>query len=221
VADLVENEKLACRSGTDLSLKLIALAHYVSEPTWSNALGEPWSIERMVREELKRPVDAWSQAAVTRLLALSFALDRRAHLGLPLEGAFATAKEYVGVCQEYVLRAQNSDGSWGRVYGGDEASALASSAGVLQWLVLSLPEKRLEEPKIVQAVRYVDGQLGAQRYQGSIPALSSREMATVMTAVNALRGYDAQVFVPADPLPAAPAAPVAPAAQESQAAETP
>ena len=34
VADLVEAEKLGCRSGSDLSLRLIGLAHYVTEPEW-------------------------------------------------------------------------------------------------------------------------------------------------------------------------------------------
>ena len=52
VADLVEAEKLACRSGSDLSLTLIGLSYYVDEPEWKNDLGETWSIERIIREEI-------------------------------------------------------------------------------------------------------------------------------------------------------------------------
>jgi hypothetical protein len=205
VADLVESEKLACRSGEDLSWRLIALAQYVSEPTWKNAQGEEWSVERMVREELQRSVGQVPQAVTTRLLALSWALERRALHHLPIEGAFLAAKKYVAECQDYVLATQNSDGSWGRTGGRDVASALAATAGPLEWLVLSLPEKRLEEPKIVQAVGYVNNLLATQVNQGNLAALGSRDLAAAMAAAHALYAYDAEVFVPADPPPAAPA----------------
>ncbi len=52
VADLVEAEKLGCRTGGDLSLRLIGLSYYVDEPEWKNDLGETWSIERMIEEEI-------------------------------------------------------------------------------------------------------------------------------------------------------------------------
>ena len=58
---------------TDLSLKLIALSHYVDQPTWKNRLGESWSVRKMVDEELSRK-DWASEQAVTKLLALSLAL---------------------------------------------------------------------------------------------------------------------------------------------------
>jgi hypothetical protein len=205
VADLVESEKLACRSGEDLSWRLIALAQYVSEPTWKNSQGEEWSVERMVREELKRSVGQVPQAATTRLLALSWALERRALHHLPVEGAFLAAKKYVAECQDYVMATQNSDGSWGRAAGRDVATALAATAGPLEWLVLGLPEKRLEEPKIVQAVSYVDSLLETQVNQWSLPGLGSRDLAAAMAAAHALYIYDAEVFAPADPPPAAPA----------------
>ena len=48
VADLVESEKLTCRAGADMSLKLIGLSHYVEQATWKNSLDEPWSIEQIV-----------------------------------------------------------------------------------------------------------------------------------------------------------------------------
>ena len=62
VADLVEAEKLGCRSAGDSSLKLIGLGHYVAEPEWKNDLGETWSIEHMIDDELDQPA-ATSSAA--------------------------------------------------------------------------------------------------------------------------------------------------------------
>ncbi|MGD0896501.1 MAG: hypothetical protein ABR915_01615 [Thermoguttaceae bacterium] len=205
VADLIENEKLACRSGRDFSLKLVALAYYVSEPTWKNSLGEEWSVERMVREEMKQSLGQVPQAAVARLLAFSWALEQRSRQKLPVEGDFIAARKYVQQCQDYVLATENSDGSWGRA-GRDPASALASTAGVLEWLVLSLPAARLEDPKIVQSIQFVSGALRAERYQWNLPSLSSQEVAVTMAAAHALFSYDAQVFAPADAPAAAPAA---------------
>jgi hypothetical protein len=51
VADLVAAEQLDCRSGADLSHKLIGMAFYVPEDqTWKNRLGETWSVERLLGE---------------------------------------------------------------------------------------------------------------------------------------------------------------------------
>ena len=57
VADLVEYEKLACRASIDKSLSMIGLMYYAgSDGEWENRLGEPWSIERVLREELDKPI---------------------------------------------------------------------------------------------------------------------------------------------------------------------
>ena len=56
VADLVEGERLACRSGGDASLRLIGLCYYVADPQWQNDIGETWSIGRMLKEEVAQPV---------------------------------------------------------------------------------------------------------------------------------------------------------------------
>ena len=44
VADLIEYEKLTCRPGLDMSLKLVALANYVQEPSWKDSLGGEWTL---------------------------------------------------------------------------------------------------------------------------------------------------------------------------------
>ena len=77
IADLVETEKLGCRSGADLSLKLIGLTHYVAEPEWKNDLGETWSIERMIDDELAQPAAVASDGGLNRLLGISYAVASR------------------------------------------------------------------------------------------------------------------------------------------------
>ena len=55
VADLVKYEKLTCRPGLDMALKLVALAFYVQQPSWKDSLGNEWTLQRLVSEELARP----------------------------------------------------------------------------------------------------------------------------------------------------------------------
>ena len=59
LADLIETEKLGCLAGTELTFKLIAMAHYLdSDATWKNYAGQEWSIPRLIQEEIKQPIRA-------------------------------------------------------------------------------------------------------------------------------------------------------------------
>ena len=117
VADLIESEKHSCRSGVDMSLKLIGLAYYADDATWKNDLDEEWSLEKMVKEELAQPIPISSGAGLDRLLGLSYAVYRRDKRNLPIEGQYARAKKYISDFQNYAFSAQNSDGSWGYFLG--------------------------------------------------------------------------------------------------------
>ena len=92
VADLIEHEKLSCRSGGDMSLKLIALSYYVESPTWKNSLGEEWSVRRILREELARSADT----GPLRLLAVSLALQQQIKLKQPVDGEYSTGQAVAG-----------------------------------------------------------------------------------------------------------------------------
>ncbi len=102
------------------------------------------------------------------------------------------------------MRLQNSDGSWGpyflaaRSTSPDPASQLRTTGRVLEWLAMSLPEKRLEDARVVSAVDYVTQLLGSQRYQWNAPSLSTREIVSLGHALHALAIYDERVFKPAD-----------------------
>ncbi len=71
MADVIAAEKLSCRSGSDLSLKLLGLSYYVEEPDWKNDMGETWSIERIIQEEVAQPVVTATEGGLNRLLGLS------------------------------------------------------------------------------------------------------------------------------------------------------
>jgi hypothetical protein len=201
VSDLIEFEKLTCRQGTDMSLKLVALANYVQQPSWKDDLGGEWSLQRVVKEELDRPQSAYTHAATDRLLGLSVALERFKSDKTPLEGDLGRAKRYVDDTTLYAFSAQNTDGSWGRSANRDYAAAVGNTARMLEWLVTTLPANRLEDPQIVRGVDFLYSMFNSEHYRTYIPLMSSREISAAMHAAYVLNTYDRRVFVPADPAP--------------------
>ena len=204
VSDLVEAEKLGCRAGSDKSLALIGLSYYVDQPSWKNDLGEEWSLARIVKEEIAQSMRAAPEGGLNRLLGLSFAVERRGKQGQPIEGQFARAEKYVAEYQDYALKLQNSDGSWGprflaaRSTSSDPAAQLRTTGRVLEWLVLSLPADRLQDPGVTNAVHYLTQLLGSQRYRWNAPALDTQEIVSLGHALHALTIYDQRVFQPFD-----------------------
>jgi hypothetical protein len=223
VADVIEAEKLSCRSGSDLSLRLIGLSYYVEEPQWKNDLGETWSIERIIREEMTQPVVTAPEGGLNRLMGISYAVGRRAKRGQPIDGQFERAEKYAADFHEFALQLQNGDGSWGpyflaaRSASPDAATQLRSTGRVLEWLAISLPDQKLEDARVVKAVEYLASMLGSQRYLGNTYALSTREIAAVGHALHGLNVYDGRVFKPADPPPGEKPAAEKPAAEKSEA----
>lgn len=201
VADLVEFEKLNCRAGTDLSFTLIGLARYVDgEGSWENDLGEEWSVERLVGEELSRSTSTSDSAVTNRLMGLSFAIQRRTKQAEPIDGAFLDARRYLGKFHDFALEIQNPDGTWHpgffahRGTSRDTAGTLRSTGHITEWLALSLPEDRLQDPRVLRSVVYLVKALGAQRPRTNAASMSLRDLDGVMHAAHALSIYDGRVF---------------------------
>lgn len=211
VADLVEYEKLHCREGVDASLALIGLSFYTDgRQSWKNDLGEEWSIERLVDEELDRPIVGSAEGGTCRLMGLSQAVRLREARKQPIEGPFLRARLFVGKFQDFALRCQNPDGTWHPDFfaavgtSRDMPAVLRSTGRILEWLVVSLPEKRLDEPGVVRAVAQVNTILGSRRYLSTGASLSPRETAAMLHAVHALLVYDERFFRPREPRQPAP-----------------
>jgi len=205
VDDLVAYEKLSCRDGADQSLKLIGLARFLpTDAVWKNDLGEEWSIKRMIRQELARSGDAAPEGGTHRLFALSYAVDRRLRRKEPLDEPFRRAKEYVEDFQDYAFELQNPDGTWHPAFfayrgqGGTAVEQLRSTGHILRWLVFSLPESRLQDPRVVRSVHRVTELLGGRSASRDLSAASAREIAARMVALHALSIYDRRVFGPYD-----------------------
>jgi hypothetical protein len=164
VADLVKNCMLACESGEDVELTflLIGLSHYLHpNAVWKNRAGETWSIPRLIREEISKPIKGAACGGTHRLMGLSYAVRKRQQHGLPITGEFRRAQVYVNDYIDFALRMQNPDGSlsteWftGRGSRQDIDRRLQTTGHMLEWIVFSVPTERLEDPQVVKSVDYV------------------------------------------------------------------
>ena len=216
VMDLVEAEKRACREGADQSLRLLGLSFYVEEPKWKNDLGESWSLDKLVLEELEQPIVNAPEGGTLRLMALSGALRDRVRRDQPLDGPYARAVKFTADFHKFALDVQNSDGSWSHEYfaargpARDVVGQLAATGRISEWLAYSVDDERLTEPRIAKAIESVTNLLNSQRYQGStVRALNSLELDSVTHALHALSIYDERVFKPVDPPKTASPAPSA------------
>ncbi len=170
VMDLIEYEKWSCRPRSELTFKLIALAHYLpSDATWTSKGGQEWDIPRLMREELAQPINGACCGGTHRLIGYSMAVQTRAKRGEPLDGQWLRAAKYVDNYHKYVIKLQNGDGSFSTSWlkarddSGEIDRRIQTTGHILEWLVFSLPVEELTDPRIVAAVNYLNNALMSDR----------------------------------------------------------
>ena len=204
VADLVEAEKLACRSGGDQSLRLIGLSYYVDEPEWKNDLGETWSLERMIEEEIAaagrdgprgRAESPDGPQLCGRPPCKARPADRRASSSGPRSTRPTTRRS---PCRCRTPTAVGGRISWRPGHEPGPGLAIAHhrpGAGMAGHVACR--EEAGRRPR--GCGRGLCHQLlGSQRYQWNAPSLSTREIVSMGHALHALATYDERVFRPAD-----------------------
>jgi hypothetical protein len=162
LSDLIEREKETCVAGEELTFKLIALMHYLdSDATWTTPDGQEWSIQRLVREELKAPIRGAACGGAHRLMGFSFAVNKRIARGKPIIGEFRRAQVFLQDYHRYTFSLQNPDGSfstaWFERKGNDPSidRRLKTSGHILEWIAFSLTDNELRDPRIIKAVNYL------------------------------------------------------------------
>lgn len=192
--DLIENEKLTCRPNEELTFKLIGLSYYLpSDATWKSYDGQDWSIPRLIREEIRQPIQGAACGGTHRLMGLSYAFTRREKQGLPIDGEFARARKYIREYQEYAFTIGNPDGSFSTQwleFKQDRSSIdrrIQTSGHILEWLAYSLSDEQLLEPRMVKSVDYLSRVLEQNRDH-------AWEIGPLSHAVHSLILYDRRVF---------------------------
>ena len=163
VEDLIEFEKLGCISGKELTFKLIGLVHYLPlEAKWKNEHGEKWDFPKLIRQELAQPVRGSACGGTHRMMGFSYAVRTREKKSTgKLKGEWRRAKQFVEDYHKYAFSLQNRDGSFssnwftGRGDWGDVHRKLETTGHMLEWLVYSLPQERLEDPRVTLSVKYL------------------------------------------------------------------
>lgn len=163
INDLIESEKRACKTKTELTFALIAMAHYLeTDATWKSADGTAWSIHRLVEEEVAQPINGEACGGTHRLFALGYACQERRRETGGLDGAYVKANRIFRLHQQQLFRElQNPDGSFSTAWfekpedGSDVERKLRTTGHMLEFLVSTADQKVLYHPKTVQAVDFL------------------------------------------------------------------
>jgi len=171
VADLVEEEKLACKSNTELTFALIGLAHYLpNDAEWQSRDGKTWNLEKLVAEEIEQPIRGAPCGGTHRLFGLAYGCQRRVRATGRLDGHYARADKFVRDYQNFALtKLQNPDGSFSTEwfkYPADREEDIdrkvQTTGHILEWLVASLDQEALYQPRVVAAVEFLTSALARQ-----------------------------------------------------------
>ena len=168
VADLIEEEKRSCRPNTELTFALIGLAHYLpTDATWKSRDGRPWSLARLVEEEIDQPIRGAPCGGTHRLFGLSYGCQRRLRASGELDGVYLRADKYVRDYQNFTLtKLQNRDGSFSTEWfkypadrRDDVDRKIQTTGHILEWLVSSLEQDQLYDPRVVAAAEFLSATL--------------------------------------------------------------
>lgn len=171
VADLVEEEKLACKAGTELTFALISLAHYLpTDAEWTSRDDEKWSLTRLMEEEIEQPIRGAACGGTHRLFGLAYGCQRRLRATGRLDGVYLRADKYVRDYQALALgKLQNRDGSFSTEWfkypadREDDIDRKVQTTGhILEWLVASLDQQELYSPRVLAAVEFLNAALARE-----------------------------------------------------------
>ncbi len=168
VTDLIAEEKLSCRPNTELTFALIGLAHYLpTDATWKSRDGRSWSLARLVEEEIEQPIRGAPCGGTHRLFGLAYGCQRRLRATGQLDGAYLRADKYVRDYQNFTLtKLQNRDGSFSTEWfkypadrRDDVDRKIQTTGHILEWLVGSLDQEKLFDPRVVAAAEFLSAAL--------------------------------------------------------------
>ncbi len=173
VQDIINNAKMEVTRATDVEMTwtLWALAHYL-EPTaqWVNKNGEQWSMEELLRTELRNTIYDAPCGGTHSLFACAYARNAHLQTRQPLRGVWLEADQKI---QRFIAEAkalQNPDGSFsihffkGRGSSNDFNTRITSSGHMIEWLMVALPQSRLSEPWVQNGIRCLSQDLIDNRH---------------------------------------------------------
>ncbi len=187
------------RRGADLQADLADALPRFGRRRGPRRDGQQWSIQRLIREELKQPIRGAACGGTHRLMGFSYAVNKRIQRGKPIVGEFRRAQTFIQDYHRYTFSLQNPDGSFSTEWFVREASdpsidrRLKTSGHILEWIGFSLSDEELRDPRMVKAVDYVATIAAEQNDR------HTWEIGPLGHGLHALAFYHNRVFKPADP----------------------
>jgi hypothetical protein len=129
--------------------------------TWTTPDGENWSIERLVREELKAPIRGAACGGTHRLMGYAYAVKKRIQKGKPVTGDFLRAQKYLQDYHRYTFSLQNPDGSFSTAWFERKANEpsidrkIKTTGHISEWISFSLSDEELRDPRMVKAIDFL------------------------------------------------------------------
>ncbi|MCP4814200.1 MAG: ADP-ribosylation factor-directed GTPase activating protein isoform b [Planctomycetaceae bacterium] len=161
VADLVRQVQwdLPRNYEREYSWTLIGLTSYLpTSDQWTASDDQTWSIERLVRSETERDLFDSACGGTHRLIGITMALNRHLEQQGKLTGTWKTADEKIQQAIQLARKHQNPDGSFSTAYlasrrtSVDLSENLGTTGHVLEFLVLAMSDKQLDQPWVKRAV---------------------------------------------------------------------
>ena len=201
IAHLIASEKAAVSKGMNMSMGLVALSFYgEAGDQWKNELGEVWNIEKMVTSELNRSIDQGTSDVADWLLGLTAAVKLYESENKPVRGAMSLAKRQLNTYQDFVLSIQNDRHLWHprfflyKGFNPDAFETMYSSGHVLRWLVFSLPDKDLQDPKVVRSVMSLAMTVNRVKPETMANVLNAKQLEGLAVSLHALSLYYQRTF---------------------------
>ena len=156
--DLIKHAQMTVNEKEEVSWTLLALVSYLPlDAEWTNAAGEEWSIERLVKMETNANMERAPCGGTCGLFTLAVARNAFLKTGKSLSGVWLEADEKVNRYVETAKAQQNADGQLSAYYFRNRseqpvAQALLSRGNLLQFLMAALPDERLKEAWVTAAI---------------------------------------------------------------------
>ena len=158
--DLIKHAQMTVNAKDEVSWTLLALVSYLSlDAEWTNAAGEEWSIERLVKMETTANMERAPCGGTYRLFTLAVAGNAFLKTGKPLFGVWLEADEKINRYVEIAKAQQKADGRLSADYFRNRSERqsfghppLLSRGNLLQFLMAALPDERLKEAWVTAAI---------------------------------------------------------------------
>jgi len=149
---LVNHAKMMVNDREEITWTLWFLTHYLDpDSQWTNAYGEEWSIERLVKMQSRADLNRSPCGGTHGLFALAYARNDYLQKHGRLSGSWVIADQKL---QQHLAAArsmQNRDGSFAtkffkaRGHSYEFEERILSSGHMLEWMMMALPKRRLNE----------------------------------------------------------------------------